>query len=124
MKLRCGNASNRCYGGKGIAVCSEWLDFPPFLEWALANGWAPDLTIERKDNALSYSPQNCRWATRAEQSRNRAFKIMVTIDGRTKSLYAWSQESESFFTTIYKRYAKGIRGKALIAPPRRRRLLI
>lgn len=75
MKSRCTNP--RCtsfpyYGGRGITVCNEWLsDFSAFRDWALANGYADDLTIDRVDVDKGYSPDNCRWATKAEQSRNR-----------------------------------------------------
>ena len=52
-------------------VCDEWLDFSNFARWALANGFKRELQIDRIDNARGYSPDNCRWVTRAEQNRNR-----------------------------------------------------
>lgn len=75
MKNRCYNQSRRdfkYYGGRGITVCDEWQDdFKAFYDWAMANGYADNLTIDRKDNDKSYSPENCRWVTQREQNKNK-----------------------------------------------------
>ena len=73
MKQRCENPNTSAYvnyGGKGISVCNEWQDFERFYLWAISNGYQPGLTIERKDNSKGYYPDNCTFATRAEQNRN------------------------------------------------------
>ena len=58
------------YVEKGITICHEWLDFKIFYDWAII-GFSPELEIDRKDNKLGYSPENCHWVTRLENLRNR-----------------------------------------------------
>jgi hypothetical protein len=79
MKKRCEN--KRCksyhwYGAKGVSVCTEWMEYKTFKEWALANGYdslAPfgECTIDRIDPYGNYEPSNCRWISMSEQSKNK-----------------------------------------------------
>lgn len=74
MRSRCQNRSNPQfgdYGGRGIAVCAEWLEFATFKTWAASHGYRDDLSIDRINNDDGYSANNCRWATALEQSRNK-----------------------------------------------------
>ncbi|MEU8133764.1 hypothetical protein [Streptodolium elevatio] len=75
MKQRCTNPNGRAahrYVGRGISVCSEWQDYVPFRNWALANGYMDGKEIDRKDNNLGYTPENCVWVTKLENLANRS----------------------------------------------------
>ena len=74
IKTRCENrncAAYKRYGAMGIKICSEWREFSSFLRWAEKSGYEDGLQIDRINNDLGYSPENCRWATSAENSQNR-----------------------------------------------------
>lgn len=90
MKERCLNRNNMeysHYGGKGISICKEWLDSPEkFYWWAINNGYSKGLTIERMDNNKGYNPDNCRFATRAEQNRNTSRNNRVIDEATGKTL--------------------------------------
>lgn len=75
MLRRCDNQKHKdfkYYGGRGITVCEEWRNsFEAFCGWSMANGYADELTIDRKDNDKGYSPDNCRWTSMKEQGENK-----------------------------------------------------
>lgn len=83
MIARCTNANGthwHSYGGRGIAVCKRWRKFANFLA---DMGERPTRSsIERKNNNKGYSPDNCRWATTAEQSRNTQRTVWLEYAGK------------------------------------------
>lgn len=85
MIARCYHPSHRAYpgyGGRGIMVCDRWLDPENFVE-DMGPSYQKGLTLERIDNNLDYTPENCKWATFAEQARNRRSTVHVSMpDGR------------------------------------------
>jgi len=69
------------YGARGIRVCQRWLEFSCFLA---DMGYPPaGHSIERRDNNAGYSPENCYWATPAQQAVNRRTNRVFTIRGVT-----------------------------------------
>lgn len=95
MRARCSDPGRReykNYGARGITVCAEWQEFIPFRDWALANGFSPNLQIDRIDNDGSYSPTNCRWVTPSQNLRNRRNNKLLTIFGETKCLTDWAED--------------------------------
>lgn len=120
MKMRCLNKkepSYKYYGSRGITICDEWINFISFYKWAISNGYKKNLTIDRIDNTKGYYPKNCRWATVAEQNRNKsnlikynglcASEASVKLGGRPCLIYGrlkrgWTIE-KAFTTEIIKR---------------------
>lgn len=83
----------------------------------MSNGYSDSLTLDRIDPNLGYRPENCRWATPKQQGGNKSDNKLVEIDGVTRTVKDWSDVTGIWFTTLYKRYKRGIRGRDFIAPP-------
>ena len=94
------------YGGRGITVCDEWLDFQAFADWAFNNGYEEHLTIDRIDNNSGYSPENCRWATYKQQSNNRRYCTIYEKDGKKQNLTQWCEELNLNYETVRSRIKK------------------
>ena len=84
-------------------MCDEWLEFKPFMEWALANGYNDSLTIDRIDVNGNYEPSNCKWSTMKEQARNRRYQYKVTYHGETKPLFEWAEILGMNYKRLYNR---------------------
>lgn len=94
IRERCLNTKNKDfqnYGGRGITVCDRWKkSFICFLE---DMGEAPrQMQIDRINNDKGYTKENCRWTTVQVQANNRRTCVMVTFNGKTKTIADWSRE--------------------------------
>ena len=95
MKNRCRNKKikeYKHYGGRGIRVCKEWYDsYETFRDWALANGYADDLSIDRIDVNGNYEPINCRWVTTQKQMNNTRRNHYITFNNETHTMAEWAR---------------------------------
>lgn len=125
MKHRCYDPKDshyKNYGAKGITICNEWLEsFKAFQDWALANGYTDELTIDRIDNSKGYSPSNCRWATKAQQVRNSSATKYYTYKGKTLCIADWAKEKGISKASLYQRLERGIPFEIAIEQPYKRR---
>lgn len=90
MKCRCFDTkhpSYQYYGARGITMFAEWVnDYPCFKDWAILNGYAEHLEIDRIDVNGDYSPENCRWVTHHTQTLNRRDTLYITVNGNREKL--------------------------------------
>ena len=92
------------YGGRGIAVCDEWReDFVSFRDWAIANGYADNLTLERIDNNGNFEASNCKWETHLEQCNNTRRNHRITFRGETHTIAEWSRIVGIKYDTLERR---------------------
>lgn len=129
MMSRCHNKRAKdysSYGAIGIRVCIKWHKWHTFAKWALSNGYAENLTIERIKNSSGYSPDNCRWATMKEQQRNRRSNHLVTAFGETKTITEWTEDPRCRVTKYALRVRLVLQGmdpeQAITHPPLNRGL--
>lgn len=127
MKKRCQNpraTGFHYWGGRGITVCDEWSkDFRAFQAWALSNGYSDMLSLDRVDNDLGYSPENCRWVARAAQNRNRSIHTKHLLDSdKLPPMVVLAECSDIPYKTFMARLAAGWGiDRACQTPVRRRR---
>lgn len=112
IKARCHNPRNKAYalyGGRGILMSDEWMvSFERFLEDMGRRPTTPgSWSIHRKDNDLGYSKDNCIWATSKTQNNERRNNRILTFNGESKTLSAWSENLEMTPSALHKRLSKG-----------------
>lgn len=105
MKKRCNNEKNDSYynyGAKGIAVCEKWNN--SFLDFFKDMGLKPNktYTIDRIDNEKGYNPENCRWANKTTQSRNRGVQKNNITKTTGVNLHKKTNRYKAHITVDYK----------------------
>jgi hypothetical protein len=107
MKGRCLNSKNPrygYYGGRGIKVCKEWMDFKVFYDWAISAGYKEGLEIDRyPDMNGDYTPTNCRFADQEQQQNNKRNNRKFLYNGSLMSLKQISVASGINFHTLSNR---------------------
>lgn len=124
MHARCRSPSFHAkehYADKGVTVCDEWRSFESFRDWAMRNGYADDLTLDRINNDLGYAPSNCRFITIAEQQRNKTNHRMLTHGGESLPLYQWAGRLGCSVQTLHNRLSRGWSVQRSVTTPVRRK---
>jgi hypothetical protein len=105
MLSRCYNKNQKTYaryGAKGVTVCASWLGDKGFENFLRDMGEPPPgMSIERTDNTLGYTPENCVWATTLTQARNKT--NVRLIDGVPKTV--WAVRNGLSLSRLYKQAA-------------------
>jgi len=95
IKSRCGNPKNNSYkdyGGRGIYLCQRWLNFEHFYN-DMGSRPSKIHSIDRIDNNLGYSPDNCKWSTPIEQANNKTSSKIIKYKRISQSLADWSRDT-------------------------------
>lgn len=99
MTRRCRSESDyqyQDYGGRGIRVCDRWLGVNGFANFLADMGSKPSAkhSLDRfPDKNGGYCPENCRWATRVQQARNRRSNTILECGGESLTLAEWSERT-------------------------------
>ena len=126
MKARCNNKNNTHYsryGGRGITYDPQWESFENFLK-DMGPKSDPKMELERIDNEKNYSKENCKWATRKEQTRNRGGKRatrLYTYNGKTMCIADWAKEIGISASSLQKRLNKRWPLEIALSPEKRER---
>jgi len=90
-------------------IDSTWeKDYECFYNWAMSNGYKNNLSLDRIDNSKGYNPENCRWATRLEQNRNKTNNRKLTFNGKTLLMSEWCSVIGIKPSTLSLRLSRGM----------------
>lgn len=126
IKSRCKYTNDKYhykhYVSKGVIVCDEWKnDFLKFYEWAMANGYNDNLTIDRINNDGNYEPSNCQWITHKENNNKRGNNRIIEMRGESHTLTEWADLFNMSVDTLASRLTRGWNiEKALTMPVKKK----
>jgi hypothetical protein len=124
MLDRCCNPRHRQYkhyGGRGITVCERWRESVVHF-YADMGDPPPGMSLERRNNNLGYSPENCYWATPQQQLRNTRVNHILTYNGESHPIIVWAEKLNVTWDMLASRVKRGWSDeKTLTTPPKFRR---
>jgi hypothetical protein len=109
MNARCRGNNEKAikyYKVRGIEVCETWRDSFEAFYRDMGPCPSPNHTLERVDGSKGYSPDNCRWATKKEQGRNKRNNRVITYNGKSQPMSAWAEELGINYATLKTRLNK------------------
>lgn len=109
---RCFDSSSTAYkdyGGRGITVCSEWLDVGTFCKWAEGNNYKRGDTIERINVNGNYEPSNCKLIPMREQALNRRDSVFIMLGDKRVYLAKEAYRLGIDYGKVKNRYKRGVR---------------
>lgn len=106
------------YGGRGITISDEWMDFARFYADMGARP-SESHSVERKDNSKGYSSDNCVWATPVEQSRNTRRSVMIEFQGERLCMAEWAERRGWSYWMLRARFRAGWDVERALTTPHR-----
>ena len=116
MLGRCNNLNDthyQSYGERGITVCERWKNPELFAE-DMYPTYVKGLTLDRSNNNLGYSPENCKWSTKVEQANNRRDNNIVTYKGKKYTITQIARLKGIPPTTLFSRKKAGWNNKEIV----------
>lgn len=109
MKNVCNNTNHKQYkdyGNRGITLCERWLKFENFYE-DMGNRPSKNHRLGRININGNFELSNCKWMTKKEQNNNKRNKVLLIIDGKSRSMVEWSRIIGTNYQSICSRLNYG-----------------
>ncbi len=122
MRRRCFDPSNKRwdrYGGRGITVCEDWLEYTVFREWAMNNGYTDELTIDRIDSNGNYCPENCQWVSMKVQANNVSRNRIIEHNGIKLTMAEFAEKIGLSYSALQHRLDRGWKINDIVNTPQR-----